>query len=118
MPIGESLWFGKTCVTSKTSSMPEVGRDMCSYVDPSNLDELYAEARRMIVDLPYRRQFESRIAREKLRTWSDVAKNLWSALTAGLAIDPPRDDAPEDRVLPGPPTGAASPRGADWESAS
>ena len=34
LPVGESLWFGKTCVTSKTSSMPEVGADMCVYVDP------------------------------------------------------------------------------------
>ena len=27
MPIGESLWFGKPCVASNTTSMPEVGGD-------------------------------------------------------------------------------------------
>ena len=40
LPIGESLWFGKLCIASKTSSMPEVGGDLVDYVDPKDADSL------------------------------------------------------------------------------
>lgn len=81
LPIGESLWFGKTCVTSKTSSMPEVGLDMCSYVDPHDLDDVYQAIKKMVVDVAHRSEFERRITRDRLRTWTDVAEDLWSVLT-------------------------------------
>ena len=88
LPIGESLWFGKVCVTSKAGAMPEVGMDMCPYIDPNDLDELHAVVRRMIVDPAYRSDFEQRIVRARLRTWADVADGVWSAL-AGLESDCP-----------------------------
>ena len=41
LPIAESLSFGKTCICSKTTSIPEVGGDYCIYIDPYNLDDGY-----------------------------------------------------------------------------
>jgi len=38
LPIGESLAFGKPCVASSTTSMPEVGGRFCRYVDPYDLE--------------------------------------------------------------------------------
>jgi glycosyltransferase involved in cell wall biosynthesis len=82
LPIGESLWFGKVCVASRISAMPEVGMDMCAYVDPHDLDELYAVLKRMIIDPDYRGGFEQRIVRSRLRSWAKVADDLWSVLVA------------------------------------
>ena len=31
LPVGESLWFGKACAASNSSSIPVVGRDLCLY---------------------------------------------------------------------------------------
>lgn len=80
LPIGESLWFGKTCVASNTSSMPEVGGDMCAYVDPQDLTQLFNELKRMITDTDYRASFEKRIHRKRLRTWRDFAESLYAAV--------------------------------------
>ena len=80
LPIGESLWFGKTCVASNTSSMPEVGGDMCAYVDPKDLTQLFNELKRMVTDQDYRVSFEHRIHRKRLRTWSDFADSLYAAV--------------------------------------
>lgn len=42
LPIGESLWMGKFCVTSNVSSMPEVGGPFCDYFDPLDIDSMTA----------------------------------------------------------------------------
>ncbi len=82
LPVGESLWFGKACVTSDRGGMPEVGMDMCAYANPADLDELHAVIKRVIVDLPYRAELERRIVRSRLRTWNHVADEIWSVLSA------------------------------------
>lgn len=80
LPIGESLWLGKTCVASNTSSMPEVGQDMCAYVDPSDLSDMMEGIKRMLADPEYRASFEQRIDRTRLRTWEDFSRSLSSAI--------------------------------------
>ncbi|MDP8996060.1 MAG: glycosyltransferase family 4 protein [Pseudomonadota bacterium] len=76
LPVGESLWFGKSCLTSSTSSMPEAGGDMCLYVDPANAVELYDGAKALVMSADKRTALEFRISATKLRTWSDVADDL------------------------------------------
>ena len=76
LPVGESLWFGKSCLTSSTSSMPEAGGEMCVYVDPANPVELYDGAKALVVSADKRTALEFRISTTKLRTWSDVASDL------------------------------------------
>jgi len=40
LPVAESLAHGKYCISSDTSSMPEVGGDLVSYVSPYDTNEL------------------------------------------------------------------------------
>ncbi|SHF53602.1 Glycosyltransferase involved in cell wall bisynthesis [Kaistia soli DSM 19436] len=86
LPIGESLWFGKTVVSSFTSSMPEVGGDMVAYVDPHDPQDMLDGILRMISDEPYRASFEQRIRRDRLRTWDMVADDIMTALGRVTAI--------------------------------
>ena len=80
LPIGEALWFGKTCVASSTSSMPEVGGELCIYADPHDIEAVY-QAIRSLIDRPkLRQELEVRISNTKLRTWADVAEDLARAL--------------------------------------
>jgi glycosyltransferase involved in cell wall biosynthesis len=81
LPIGEALWFGKTCVTSSTSSMPEAGGDMCFYADPNDIDAIYEAINALILKPELRIGMEARIAKTKLRTWKDVASDLAQVLT-------------------------------------
>lgn len=80
LPIGEALWFGKTCVTSSTSSMPEAGGDMCLYADPNDIDAIYEAINALILKPELRIDMEARIAKTKLRTWKDVASDLAQVL--------------------------------------
>ena len=80
LPIGEALWFGKTCVTSSTSSMPEAGGDMCLYAEPNDIDAIYEAINALILKPELRTEMEARIAKTKLRTWKDVASDLAQVL--------------------------------------
>jgi glycosyltransferase involved in cell wall biosynthesis len=82
LPIGEALWFGKTCVTSSTSSMPEAGGDMCLYADPNDIEAIYKAIDPLIFKPELRINMEARIANTKLRTWADVATDLAQVLPA------------------------------------
>ncbi|HEY7533779.1 MAG TPA: glycosyltransferase, partial [Nitrospiraceae bacterium] len=88
LPVGEGLWFGRPVVCSNTSAMPEVGGPLADYVDPTSWDSIEAALLRMITDADYRERRAAEISEARLRTWSDVADDLWnelSALTTGNA---------------------------------
>jgi glycosyltransferase involved in cell wall biosynthesis len=86
LPVGESLWFGKACAASKTSSIPEAGGDLCVYFDPRDESEMKI-AIRQLLDSSVRHGFEDRIKAADLRTWADVARDLLAALLK-LADEP------------------------------
>src|SRR5579884_131442 len=77
LPIGESLTFGRPCLASDTSSLPEVAGEFADYLDPHNVTDGYEKVKRLIVDDGFR---ESRAATIRMsfkpRLWSDVAKDL------------------------------------------
>jgi glycosyltransferase involved in cell wall biosynthesis len=79
LPVGESLWFGKACAASKTSSIPEVGGDLCFYFDPNDPDDMKAAIKRLL-DPVTRKAFEDKIRAADLRQWSDVARDLIAVL--------------------------------------
>lgn len=94
LPIGESLWFGKLCVASNASSMPEVGGDLADYFDPYDLDAMAAALRRPIVDPAYRSAREREIAAAPLRDWSAAAADLVAAIDVPRnASEPSADNA-------------------------
>jgi glycosyltransferase involved in cell wall biosynthesis len=80
LPVGESLWFGKVCVTSTTSAMPEVGGNACVYADPHDLNDLYDKLLDLIVNADRRADLARRIDRGALRRWRDVGNDLYEAI--------------------------------------
>jgi len=82
LPVGEAAWFGKLCVASNVTSIPEVVGDAADYFDPNSVEEMMAAFERPVVDRTYLKQREASIATLKLRTWADVADNLVAALKA------------------------------------
>jgi glycosyltransferase involved in cell wall biosynthesis len=79
LPVGESLWFGKACAASQTSSIPEVGGGLCIYFDPRDAEDMKA-AIRQLLDPSVRKIFEQKIRSADLRTWADVGRDLAAAL--------------------------------------
>jgi len=79
LPVGESLWFGKACAASHTSSIPEVGQDLCYYFDPEEPEQMKTAIRQLLTP-EIRAQFEAKIRDAKLRKWSEVAADLMDVL--------------------------------------
>ena len=99
LPVGESLIFGRPCVASNTSSVPEVAGDFVDYIDPFNDNDGYKKILHFIED----REFLNRRARYiqenfKPRDWSDVARDMIEIVgsliddssTPNKVIEPPR----------------------------
>ncbi|WP_242153893.1 glycosyltransferase family 4 protein [Sphingomonas sp. BAUL-RG-20F-R05-02] len=77
LPVGESLFHGRPCIASNTSSIPEVGGDLVDYVDPFNLTQGVKVFRRMITDRGYlRSRVEAIRDRFIARTWNDVGADF------------------------------------------
>ena len=80
LPVGESLSYGKTAITSSICSLPEVGGDLVEYCDPYSVDSIVAACLRLIADPDRRIALEQKIRGTKLRSWDDVAADLIKAI--------------------------------------
>lgn len=78
LPVGESAWFGRYCVASQASSVPEVCGDLAGYVDPDDLGSIKAGILQPLSDPAYLQQREQLIAAAPLRSWHDVADDLYA----------------------------------------
>lgn len=79
LPVGESLSYGKLCVSSNASSMPEVGGDLVAYIDPLNLRAGIEILRDLITNSEKVAGWERRIREQfQPRSWSDVSRHLLS----------------------------------------
>lgn len=88
LPVSESLSFGKPCLISNTTSLPEAGAGLARSFDPDNFPEAYAMIRDTILDRPGLATWEARVRREfQPVPWSATA----DALMAGLAVAPKRE---------------------------
>jgi len=89
LPVAESLAFGKPCVTSNRTSLPEVGGKLTRRFDPDNLNEAYAMIRQTVEDRPGLARWEAQIRREfRPVPWSDTVDTLLNGLglPQGLAL--------------------------------
>jgi glycosyltransferase involved in cell wall biosynthesis len=82
LPVGESAWFGKYCIASSASSIPEVCGSLVEYVDPEDTDGLKEQIVRLLRDDALLREREGRVAVAPLRRWCDVADDLYAYITA------------------------------------
>lgn len=88
LPIGESLFQGRPCIASNTSSMSEVGGDLVDYVDPFNLTEGTNVFRRMITDKAYRESRAEGIRKKFIaRSWKDVGADFLDKVKIYQNID-------------------------------
>jgi glycosyltransferase involved in cell wall biosynthesis len=81
LPVGESLMFGRPCIASTASSVPEVAGDFVEYVDPLNDHDGYEKIRRFIEDREFLEQRARQIQNTfRPREWGDVATDLISTV--------------------------------------
>ncbi len=80
LPVGEAAWFGRTCITSSNSSLPEVCGLLADYVDPESPYDIAQKVLRTVVDRDRLRHRERLLASARLRTWLDVASELHEVL--------------------------------------
>ncbi|CAA2141974.1 glycosyltransferase family 1 protein [Hyphomicrobium sp. ghe19] len=80
LPVGESLWFGKVCLCSKSSSIPEVGQDMCPYFDPYSTEEILLALTNALFEKDYIPSYEKRIDRGRMKSWATYGSEIHTAL--------------------------------------
>jgi glycosyltransferase involved in cell wall biosynthesis len=81
LPIAESHAFGRPCIISNTSSLPEAGGTLARYIDPDNATEAYKLVRATIEDRAGLAEWRARVQREfKPVEWSASARAVLTAL--------------------------------------
>jgi len=83
LPVAEGMAFGRWCLASDRSSLPEVGRDLAGYFDPGDVPGATAAIERAISDPAYLAE-KTRAVRERFtpRSWRTSAVELRARLEA------------------------------------
>lgn len=85
LPVGESLAYGKACVASDTTSIPEVGGDCVEYIDPSSLQKTYEVFRSLFSDYGKIKKIEEKVRNEfKIRTWEKYCEEFYKCINKHL----------------------------------
>lgn len=86
IPLLEAMACGVRCITSSTSSLPEVGGDVVTYVDPLNSTELAGAIHRLLNEgASPERPFEPAMERARQFCWSEAAGKTLSVLEQAAA---------------------------------
>ena len=81
LPVSDSLAFGKLCVASNRTSIPEAGGSLCLYVDPDNATGAYEVVRKVVEDRRLLAEYEERILNEfRPIQWTDTARAVLAAI--------------------------------------
>jgi glycosyltransferase involved in cell wall biosynthesis len=81
LPVTESLGFGRPCVISNASALPEAGGTLARYFDPENGGEAYRVIRRAIEDKEGTEAWAERIRTEfRPVSWDESARALLRTL--------------------------------------
>jgi glycosyltransferase involved in cell wall biosynthesis len=81
LPVTESLAFGKPCLASNVSSLPEAGGDFARYFDPDDVNDAVRAVRAVLDDRADLADWERRIRRDFRPTqWSASADAVLAAL--------------------------------------
>jgi glycosyltransferase involved in cell wall biosynthesis len=81
LPVTESLTFGKPCVISNATSLPEAGGTLARYFDPENIAEATRVIHETIADRAALAAWERRIATEfQPVAWDVSAQAIIEAL--------------------------------------
>jgi glycosyltransferase involved in cell wall biosynthesis len=89
LPVAESLSHGKYCITSNTSSLPEIAGDLVGLHDPLDFTACKALVERALFDPGFRRACEERVrAHYRPTSWRDTAGRLRGILAEPAALGP------------------------------
>jgi glycosyltransferase involved in cell wall biosynthesis len=87
LPIRESHAFGRPCITSNTTSLPEAGGALTHYIDPGNTAEAYRVIRETIENRAGLNEWRERVQREfQPVTWSESARAFMTAIDAPIQL--------------------------------
>jgi glycosyltransferase involved in cell wall biosynthesis len=81
LPVAESLAYGKVCVSSGVSSMPEIAGDMLTYFSPNSTDECLASLTAMLKEKT-RLKAEERISKDyQMTSWQDTYQQVVKSIS-------------------------------------
>jgi glycosyltransferase involved in cell wall biosynthesis len=90
LPVAESLAYGKLCIASNSSAIPEPGSGLAVHLDPSDFMAWHDAVLRFSSDEQARRELELRIKSDyHPLTWADTARGLTDELRKMLGEDAP-----------------------------
>jgi Glycosyltransferase len=85
LPVGEALSLGKAVICSNRGSLPEVGGELVTYINPWDPQAWADEIYRMVTDPEFLRNLETKVRNEyQSRTWSDAAASVKDAIDSLL----------------------------------
>jgi glycosyltransferase involved in cell wall biosynthesis len=80
LPAQESLAYGVPCIASKAGAIPEAGRDLAVYVDPTDDGQMSDAIERYLTDraalAAARSKIAAFLANERLPRWNDAARQV------------------------------------------
>ena len=81
LPVTESLMFGKPCLVSNVTSLPEAGGALARYFDPDDLNDVVRVIRETISDPAGLAEWEARVKREfRPVSWDESARAILEAI--------------------------------------
>jgi glycosyltransferase involved in cell wall biosynthesis len=93
LPVAESLAHGKYCISSCTSSLPEIAGDLIDYYDPLDVAGCLQLVERALFEKGFLQQREARIHKEyRVTRWVDCAASVMEHMRAHLPHCSLRDD--------------------------
>lgn len=85
LPVLEAMSVGTPVVTSKNSSLPEVGKDAVLYCRPDDVEDIAATIRNALARRELREMLSARgKERSQLFSWNDFSKKLLRAAIGGI----------------------------------
>ena len=88
LPVTESLSFGRPCIISRATSLPEAGGHLARYFDPENSHEAY-DVIRYAVETPEETEAWAEQVRREFRpvTWEESARGVLRALDPAFSAE-------------------------------
>lgn len=100
LPVTESFSFGRPCIMSNASALPEAGGTLARYFDPENGVEAYRVIRDAIEDRDGTEAWRARVAAEfRPVSWDESARAILRSIDHGRNRLPVGDADSDDALL-------------------
>lgn len=97
LPVSESLAFGRACIVSSATALPEAGGTLARYFDPENGEQAYRLVSEALDNTEAVAAWEMRIAREfRPTSWRASAASILAALGGCNEIRSPAQPRPAE----------------------